>query len=54
LLARFAPQLNVLQLSLIGKGLVLVLFLPLYGPALFSLVEPLLIDVMARYQAVEP
>lgn len=54
LITRFAPQLNALQLAMILKGVVLFAFIPLYGPALTALLEPLLAELLARHEVLKP
>lgn len=54
LMTRFAQQMNVLQLILVIRGLVVIAALPFYGPGLFRLVEPLLEDMAARIWELAP
>ena len=54
LMTRFAQQLNVLQLILVLKGLIVVLVLPFYGPGLLLVLDPLLEDIAARFQELVP
>ncbi|MEM9438879.1 MAG: flagellar biosynthetic protein FliR [Pseudomonadota bacterium] len=52
LMSRFAQQLNVLQLVLVLKGLIVILALPFYGPGLLMLVDPLVEDVIVRFNGL--
>jgi type III secretory pathway component EscT len=54
LLTRFAQQLNVLQLILVLKALVVAIALPFYGPGLKLLVEPLFQDMAMRFEGLAP
>ena len=54
LTTRFAQRMNVLQLALALKALILLVILPFYAPALIGVIEPYMIDMAERFRALLP
>lgn len=53
-ISRFGQQLNVLQLSLVVKGLVALGGLAFYGSLLHAPIESNLVDIVVRFQGLRP